>query len=144
MLTLTRAKVLLVEDDPREQNMVLSVAEQLKPAPEVDLVHNGKEALVYLDELTHDRLPQLVLLDLDLPMVHGLEVLRRIRKRYLTRGVPVTVFTGSLSAEDLAVAERYNASFVRKPILNDEYMDTLHKILHYWTVLNCTVTLPRD
>lgn len=144
MLTLTRARVLLVEDDPREQAMVLSVAEQLDPAPEVELVHNGKEALVYLDELTQDRLPQLVLLDLDLPIVSGLEVLRRIRRRYLTRGVPVTVFTGSTSPDDLAVVERYNASFVRKPTLNDDYVETLQRILHYWTVLNCTVSYSRE
>lgn len=142
-LTSVRTRVLLVEDDPDEQNMVLSVAQALPHAPQVELVHNGKEALIYLDELTQERLPQLVLLDLDLPLVSGLEVLRRIRRRLLTRGIPVTVFSGSLNPSDLAVAERYNASFVRKPTLHDEYVDTLERILYYWTALNCTISLPR-
>lgn len=143
MLATERGRVLLVEDDPTEQNMVLRVADTMPHPPEVELVHNGKEALIYLDQLTQERLPNLVLLDLDLPLVHGLEVLRRIRRRYLTRGLPVTVFTGSNSLEDLAVVERYNASFVRKPTLHDDYTETLRSILHYWTVLNCTLKNPR-
>lgn len=142
MVTVESARILLVEDDPIEQTLVLKVAESMPNPPSVDLVHNGKEALIYLDTLTVERLPQLILLDLDLPLVHGLEVLRRIRRRYLTRGVPVTVFTGSIRPDDLAVAERYNASFVRKPTLNDDYTQTLRDILHYWTVLNCTLKSP--
>lgn len=131
-------RVLLVEDDFDEQHLVLRVIQQFDPTLVLETAHTGKEAILHLESLTRTELPKLVLLDLDLPIVSGLEVLKRLRQRTETRVVPVTVFTGSDRESDRLACEALHASFVKKPVLYDEYVTVLHAILHYWIKLNKT------
>ena len=132
------SRVLLVEDDFDEQHLVMRVVKDFDPNIVLEAAHTGKEALLFLDNVPKHELPKLVLLDLDLPIVPGIEVLKRIRARSVTRGVPVTVFTGSNRLSDRAVCEAHHASFVRKPTLHEDYVETLKSILHYWMRLNET------
>ena len=131
-------RVLLVEDDFDEQHLVMRVVREFDPNIVLEAAHTGKEALLFLDNVPRYELPKLVLLDLDLPIVPGIEVLKRIRARSVTRGVPVTVFTGSNRSSDRAVCESLHASFVRKPTVHEEYVEALRTILHYWIRLNQT------
>lgn len=131
-------RVLLVEDDFDEQHLVMRVIRDFDNRIVLEAAHTGKEALLYLDNVERGELPKLVLLDLDLPIVGGIEVLRRIRQRPATRGIPVTVFSGSERPSDLAACESLQASFVRKPPRHEEYVKTLQTILHYWINLNRT------
>lgn len=131
-------RLLLVEDDFDEQHLVMRVVKEFDPNIILDAAHTGKEALVYLDSVPRHELPKLVLLDLDLPIVPGIEVLKRIRARSETKGVPVTVFTGSNRVEDRAACEANHASFVRKPTVHEDYVEALRSILHYWMRLNLT------
>lgn len=130
--------MLLVEDDFDEQQLVMRVVKEFHQDVILEAAHTGKEAILFLDNVPRHELPKLVLLDLDLPIVSGIEVLKRIRQRQVTRGVPVTVFTGSTRPSDLAECEGLHTSFVRKPTNHDEYEATLKSILDYWIRLNCT------
>lgn len=131
-------RVLLVEDDFDEQNLVMKVAKEFDPELILDAAHTGKEAILFLEGVPRSELPKLVLLDIDLPIVSGLEVLKRIRQRPETKGVPVTVFTGSSRPADREACESLHASFVSKPVAHEEYVRVLQTILHYWIRLNRT------
>ncbi len=135
-------RVLLVEDDFDEQHLVMKVVKEFDPELILDAAHTGKEAILFLEGAPRSELPKLVLLDLELPIVSGLEVLRRIRQRPETRGVPVTVFTGSTRSADREACESLNASFVSKPVVHEEYVQVLQTILHYWIKLNQTGYAP--
>lgn len=134
----TAPRVLLVEDDFDEQHLVMRVIKDFDSSIILDAAHTGKEAILFLDNVPREELPKLVILDLDLPIVSGIEVLKRIRQRPLTRGVPVTVFTGSNRPADLEACEGLHTSFIRKPATHEEYVRTLEAILNYWIRLNRT------
>ncbi len=130
------SRILFVEDDFDEQQSVLRVVNEFDPEIVLDIAHTGKEALIYLDNVPADELPRLVLLDLDLPIVHGLEVLKRIRRRRMTRSVPVTVFSSSVDVNDHLQCQALLASYVQKPSTHAEYEAALKGILTYWMRLN--------
>lgn len=136
-----RKIVLLVEDNPDDRDLTLRAFARHNFGNELELAEDGQQALDYLFAPGPDgalrRLPELVLLDLKLPKVDGLEVLRRIRASERTRLLPVVVLTSSAEEQDLVQSYRLGAnSYVRKPVSFTEFMDASRHLGMYWLVLN--------
>jgi two-component system response regulator len=129
----TGATILLVEDDPNDADLAMrSLRKSGLPAVVVH-VEDGEGALAYLAAEDGRRLPALVILDLNLPRLHGLDVLREIRAGQRTRVLPVVVLTSSREERDLAAAYAHGAnSFVCKPIPPDEFAAAARDIGAYW------------
>ena len=110
---------------------------------EVNVVRDGAEAIEYLlgsgEEIKRQNrdLPQLVLLDLKLPKLAGLEVLRRIRGAERTKALPVVIFTSSKEERDIVEGYRLGAnSYIRKPIDFAEFAEAVRQLGLYWLILN--------
>lgn len=135
--------VLLVEDNADDELLTLRALQNNHIANEIVVARDGQEALDYLfaqGEYAHrsvDVLPQVVLLDLKLPKVDGLEVLQRIRADARTASLPVVILTSSLHDQDLINSYRLGAnSYVRKPVDFKEFMEAANQLGLYWPLLN--------
>lgn len=128
--------ILLVEDNPDDVDLTLRAFERSKIANEVIVANDGEEALAYLFDAAK-AIPTVVLLDLKLPKVMGLDVLKRMRANERTRRVPVVVLTSSNEERDLVASYDLGAnSFVRKPVNFAEFLDAARNLGLYWLVLN--------
>lgn len=143
MSDLSQQIILLVEDNPDDQALTLRAFRKNNLSNEVVIASDGAEALDYLFGTGAyagrdvSDLPQLVLLDLKLPKVDGLEVLRRIRADDNTRLLPVVILTSSKEERDLIEGYRLGAnSYVRKPVNFDEFVDAARQLGLYWLLLN--------
>jgi len=135
--------ILLVEDNPDDEALTLRALKKNNVANEVVVARDGVEALDYLfgtgAHAGRDRgqMPQVVLLDLNLPRLDGLEVLRRIRSEPTTQLIPVVVLTSSKEDRDLVESYRLGAnSYVRKPVNFLEFVEAARQLGLYWLVLN--------
>lgn len=135
--------ILLVEDNPRDEALTLRALKRSNILNEVVVARDGVEALDYLfgtgAQAGTDTtvIPQLVLLDLKLPKVDGLEVLRRLRADERTKRLPVVVFTSSSEEEDMVSSYSLGAnSYVRKPVEFEEFLEATKQLGLYWLVLN--------
>lgn len=135
--------ILLVEDNPRDEELTLRALAQSRIANPVVVARDGAEALDYLlARGPHasggpSTLPQLVLLDLKLPKVDGLEVLRELRAHEATRLLPVVVLTSSLEEQDLIRSYSLGAnSYVRKPVDFVAFNEAVRQLGLYWLLLN--------
>jgi CheY-like chemotaxis protein len=137
--------ILLVEDNPDDVELTIMALEQSRVTNELVTVGDGVEALDYLfgtgDFAGRDTrvMPQVILLDLNMPRMNGLEFLRRIRADDKTRLLPVVVLT--TSNEDIDRIESYNLganSYVRKPVNFHQFVEAIHQLGLYWTILNKT------
>ena len=138
------ALILLVEDNPDDEELTLLALKQGKILNDVIVARDGVEALDYLfgtgSYAGQDvRLPQVILLDLKLPRLGGLEVLDRVRANPATALIPVVVMTSSSQEEDLLASYRLGAnSYVRKPVGFHAFSDAVQKVGLYWLLLNET------
>jgi len=137
------AEILLVEDNPNDVELTLHIFDSIKTESNIHVVRDGAEALDYLfclgNYANRDSrdLPRLILLDLKLPKIGGLEVLRRIREYHRTRLIPVAVLTSSKQPQDIAEAYELGAnSYVVKPVCYDEFSDVIEQLCHYWLITN--------
>jgi two-component system response regulator len=134
--------ILLVEDNPDEADLALRALQAGSQRPVVVLASDGVEALDYLlGTGTHasdpPALPDVVLLDLKLPRIDGLEVLRRLRGNERTKDLPVVILTSSLRGEDLERGYALGAnSYVRKPIQFSQFVETAKTLGTYWLTIN--------
>jgi CheY-like chemotaxis protein len=135
--------ILLVEDNPRDEALTLRALKKSNVCNEVVVARDGVEALDYLlgDGTSAGRetreMPQLILLDLKLPKVDGLQVLKKIRAAERTRRLPVVVFTSSSEEEDLINSYNLGAnSYVRKPVDFEQFLEATRQLGLYWLVLN--------
>jgi two-component system response regulator len=134
--------ILLVEDNPRDEALTLRALRKSNVANEVVVARDGVEALDFLfgrggHAGRGAQTPQLVLLDLKLPRVDGLQVLREVRADERTRRLPVVVFTSSGEEEDLIKSYDLGAnSFVRKPVDFEQFLEATRRLGLYWLVLN--------
>jgi two-component system response regulator len=135
--------ILLVEDNPRDEALTLRALRKSNIVNDVVVARDGVEALDYLfgtgahEGRALDAMPQLVLLDLKLPKVDGLQVLQRIRADERTRRLPVVIFTSSSEEEDLIKSYDLGAnSYVRKPVDFEQFLDATRQLGLYWLVLN--------
>ncbi len=135
--------ILLVEDNPDDELLTLDALAANHISNKVVVAHNGVEALDYLfgtgayvGRDVRD-LPTVVLLDLKLPKVDGLEVLRQIRANENTRLLPVVILTSSIEDEDRLKGYTLGAnSYVRKPVNFDEFVKAAGQLGLYWILLN--------
>lgn len=133
----TRNTILLVEDNGNDELLTVRALKRSRVANEIVVVRDGAEALEYLLGPDPGPLPQLVLLDLKLPKVDGLAVLRRIRDDARTRMLPVVVLTSSDEERDRwDTYESGVNSYIRKPVQADEFARAVEEVGLYWLVLN--------
>ncbi len=128
--------ILLVEDDPDHELLTIRALKKSNIANEVRVARDGEEAIEALLGENAVR-PQLVLLDLKLPKVEGLEVLRRIRESDATRMLPVVVLTSSDEERDVVRSYKLGVnSYIRKPVKFDDFAEATRQLGMYWLVLN--------
>lgn len=135
--------ILLVEDNPDDVELTLRAFQRNNIGNEVIVASDGEEALDYLfatgkyKDRDSDVKPTVVLLDLKLPKVMGLDVLKRIRADERTRRLPVVVLTSSNEDRDIVTSYDLGAnSFVRKPVDFAQFIDAARNLGLYWLVLN--------
>jgi two-component system response regulator len=133
--------ILLVEDNPDDVKLALRALKMHRVTNPVVVARDGVEALDYLlgpgSGTPQKPLPALVLLDLKLPLINGLEALGRIRADERTRWLPVVVLTTSSEESDMQASYRLGAnSYLRKPVDYDTFTETLGKVAAYWLHLN--------
>ncbi len=128
-------KILLVEDNPDDIALTTRAFRKYNLVNKIDIARDGVEAIEYLKN--NQNLPSLVLLDIKLPKVDGLEVLQFIRKNESTNLLPVVILTSSKEERDLIESYKLGAnSFVRKPVDFDEFMEAVKELGLYWLLLN--------
>lgn len=141
MTEVTAVEILLVEDNPYDVELTLRALSEHHLANRVRVVRDGAEALRVLfgDETDAgiDPLPKVILLDLKLPLVSGLEVLRRIKADERLRATPVVVLTSSREDQDVVASYELGVnSYIVKPVEFEDFVAAVSKLGLYWLVLN--------
>ena len=132
-----RSTILLVEDDPNEIDMARRACELCNPALQLIVVEDSTEALEWLSKIaeTNEPLPKLILLDLKLPQLIGLAVLRRLRMDENTWDLPIIVYSQIHEPSDVVLSYHVGAnSFVNKPEDIDQYKTLLNELSEYWLI----------
>jgi two-component system response regulator len=135
--------ILLVEDNPQDAELIIRALKKRNLANQLHLVEDGAEALDFIlcrgpyGERNLDTPPKVILLDLKLPKVSGLEVLRAIKGEERTRSIPVVIVTSSREDPDIQTAYALGAnSYVVKPVNFDVFLDAMSQLGLYWLLLN--------
>ncbi|AIE84294.1 response regulator [Fimbriimonas ginsengisoli] len=129
-------KILLVEDNPDDEQLTMRALRKLTPKVNADVARDGQEAWDYLSDPSRP-LPNLVLLDLKLPKISGLELLERLRKVERTKYLLVVVLTSSDEPSDVRASYRqYANSYIRKPVAYEEFGDVVRQLGLYWLDTN--------
>jgi CheY-like chemotaxis protein len=128
--------ILLVEDNPDDRDLTIMALKGSKIANQIDIARDGEEALRYFEDRSRP-LPVLVLLDLKLPKIMGLDVLKRLRAEERTKLVPIVVLTGSNEESDRyqSYVEGVNA-YVVKPVEFDNFAEAVRQLGLFWLVIN--------
>lgn len=135
-------EILLVEDNPNDVELTLDALREHRLANHIQVVRDGAEALdfifcqgSYAQRNNHN--PKLILLDLKLPKVNGLEVLQRIRETPHTRKIPVVVLTSSQEERDIAASYDLGVnSYIVKPVDFEQFTEAVYHLGFYWLLLN--------
>jgi two-component system, response regulator len=136
-------EILLIEDSPDDVELTLHALRRNNLANRIRVARDGEEALDYLfghgvyDERTPQWSLKLILLDLKLPKVDGLEVLRTIKSDSRTRAIPVVVLTSSNEEQDLVSSYHMGVnSYIQKPVDFGQFRETVNKLSLYWLLVN--------
>lgn len=139
----SHSDILLVEDDPNDLKLALHALRAEKLANSIEVARDGEEALDFLfcrgayAHRSFDDAPRLVLLDLKLPKLDGLEVLREIKAHPATRHIPVVILTSSREERDLVESYQLGAnSYIQKPVDFDQFRQVVRETGLYWLVVN--------
>jgi CheY-like chemotaxis protein len=130
--------IFLVEDNPMDVDLALRAFKKRRLLNRIEVARDGEEALAWIPRWeAGESLPAVILLDLKLPRVDGLEVLRQIKANIKLRGVPIVVLTTSADNQDVKKAYELGAnSYIVKPVDFDKFVEVASQIEVYWTVLN--------
>ena len=134
--------ILLVEDDEDHEELTLLALKQSNITNEVVVARDGAEALDYLFKTgvyasRETKIPELILMDLKLPKVDGIEVLRRLRASEKTKLLPVVILTSSTEERDIINGYGCGAnSYIRKPVDFDKFTESVKRLGLYWLILN--------
>ena len=135
--------ILLVEDNPDDQELTIQALKNNNIINEVIVANDGVEALDYLfgtgrfEGRDKTILPSLILLDIKLPKINGLEVLQEIRKNEITKIIPVVILTSSKEEQDLITSYNLGAnSFVQKPVDFNQFNHAIKQLGFYWLLIN--------
>ncbi len=141
--------ILLVEDNPSDIALARHALEIAHVTNRIDIAEDGEEALEYLFKTgrhqsdPQDRLPAVILLDIKLPIVDGLEVLRALRENPKTKRLPVVIMTSSNEEQDLAKGYDLGVnSYIRKPVDFEQFANVIKQLGLYWLVINEPPPLP--
>ena len=136
-------RILLVEDNPNDEMLTIRAFKKNNIFNIIDVVRDGQEALDYLfcegEYSSRDKTsnPQVILLDINLPKIDGLEVLRQLRANAQTEIIPVIIMTTSDEQNDLITSYKLGAnSYIRKPVEFENFMSAIKTLGMYWLVLN--------
>ena len=139
----SEVEILLVEDNPSDAELTSRALKKKNMIERLYHVKDGAEAINFIfaeGNFAGERevnIPKLILLDLKMPKVNGLEVLRKVRGDVRTKIIPVVILTSSKEARDISEAYRLGAnSFVEKPLEFDKYMSAVSEIANYWMSVN--------
>lgn len=136
----TAIDILLVEDSDEDAELTIRALKKYAIANNIVRLSNGEEALEYLFGIDNEEsrnIPKLVLLDLKMPKVDGLEVLKEIRKHESTQFVPVVMLTSSKEEKDVVESYEYGVnSYIVKPVDFKAFMESISDIGKYWLILN--------
>ncbi|MFC4062593.1 response regulator [Planomonospora corallina] len=142
-MRLSPSRVLLVEDNPNDLELAQLAFERGRFANQVDVARDGAEALDYLSArgvFAHrdsEDLPRVILLDIKLPLIDGIEVLRQIKNDQRLRHIPVVMLTSSAEDRDLAACYALGAnSYIVKPVDMEQFFSAIQNIGAYWLLLN--------
>jgi CheY-like chemotaxis protein len=140
---MNRKTILLVEDDPSDADLTRRALKGGKIANDLVVAADGQEAIDYLFGLgayagrDTSALPALTLLDMKLPKLSGLDVLRKIRAETLTRRIPVVILTSSREEQDIAASYDLGVnSYIRKPVDFEQFVQAVAHLELYWLILN--------
>ena len=137
MVTDSDVEILLVEDNPSDVELTLHAFEANHLTNSVHVARDGEEALDFLFGDGEARKPRVILLDLKLPKVDGLDVLRAIRANAVTRLVPVVILTSSREERDIVESYELGVnSYITKPIEFEKFLETVKTLGLYWLLLN--------
>lgn len=135
--------ILLVEDNPDDEELTRLAFKECNFPHELEVVRNGQDALDYLfatgkySARNARQMPQLMLLDLKLPKVNGLEVIRQVRADERSRFLPIVVLTSSKEKRDLMDSYSFGAnSYIQKPVSFNQFIDAVSQLGFYWLALN--------
>ena len=136
-------EILLVEDDPLDLEMTLRSLQSDHVKNRIEVARDGEEALDFLfcrgaySDRSPQQQPKLILLDLKLPKIDGLEVLREIRATPQTRAIPVVVLTSSAEQKDIIETYKLGVnSYIQKPVDSAQFRQTVKTAGYYWLVVN--------
>lgn len=130
--------ILLVEDNPMDLDLTLRAFNKKKFANEIQVARDGEEALAFMPRWeAGEALPAVILLDINMPKISGLEVLRQLKAHERFRRIPVVVLTSSREDSDLKTAYDLGVnSYIEKPVNFTKFMEVVEHIELYWCVLN--------
>ncbi|EMM76553.1 response regulator [Leptospira santarosai] len=138
--------ILYAEDNPQDSELTLRSLKRHNLTNQVKLVRDGEEALEYLyatgryENRDKTQLPSLILLDLKMPKVDGIEVLRRVRSEEFTKMLPVVILTSSAEEKDIVESYRLGVnSYVVKPLDFDKFSEVASEIGFYWILVNQSI-----
>jgi len=142
-MNLAEPDILLVEDNQDDMDLALHVLRREKLANDIYVARDGEEALDFLfcrEAFSHrsfEHPPKLVLLDLKLPKVDGMEVLKQVKSDPRTRTIPIVIMTSSKEERDLVASYHLGAnSYIQKPVDFEEFRATVKSVGLYWLVIN--------
>lgn len=130
--------ILLVEDNPMDLDLTLRAFNKKKFSNTIQIARDGEEALAFFARWeAGDRLPAVILLDINLPKVNGLEVLQKLKEHPVFRRIPVVVLTSSRENSDLKTAYDLGVnSYIEKPVSFSKFIEVAEHIELYWCLLN--------
>ena len=142
-MTTHEAEILLVEDSQEDADLAVHALRRENLANHIQRARDGEEALDYIfcrgefAQRDPDHLPRLILLDLKLPKVDGIEVLKQIKSDPRTKTIPVVILTSSKEERDLVNGYNLGAnSYIQKPVDFDQFRNTVKQLGLYWMIVN--------